>query len=113
MRLGDQSSSDQGFPLLHWFRLGTTAVLEGADSERDEFLSAVADTGILNSLWCKGDATEEYPTHGILRRAALVRSMLDEPEAALVLLSRLHEVTKGGGAQRVILRRCNWLLTQR
>ena len=50
--LGGVSASAQGFPLLHWFRLGAAAALAGAGDERDAFLEAVERAGALNWEWC-------------------------------------------------------------
>jgi hypothetical protein len=102
-RLGDESLFGQGFAILHWFRLGTTAALDGADQERDAFLGAVAEAGTLDLPWCKGQVTEEYPTHGILRRVALMRAMRGEAEAAITALGRLGEVTAVVRTIRVVL----------
>jgi hypothetical protein len=103
-RIGETRSGDQGFPLLHWLRIGATAVLNRVEEEQEKFLATIADSSILDSPWCRGEATTEYPVHGILRYAAITRTARDESTAALTLLTRLHELTRQGQTRRVILR---------
>jgi hypothetical protein len=100
--LGDQAKMVQGFALLHWLRLGVTAIMNGAAEESAGFLAAVTTSGLLEGPWCRGELTD-YPVHGILRRVAVVRAVRRETGAALSALERLGEILEGDPTERVVL----------
>ena len=86
----------QGFALLHWLRLGTACYLSGDKLEWEDFASALKQSKLLNSPWCKGEASDDYPTHGILRRVALITAIQGERNnAALGRLRNLDPIKKG------------------
>lgn len=82
----------QGFALLHWLRLGTTAFLSDDSSEWSEFSSALEQSRLLYTDWCHGKQSVEYPTLGILRRVALINIIWSRPDAALGRLRNLNPV---------------------
>ena len=89
--------------MLHWFRLGATAALDGTADERDAFLKGVESAEALDGAWCAGRVTDEYPTHGILRRAAVIRALRGEPAEAVAALRRLGEILAGDRGERLVL----------
>ena len=101
--LGRVSTVAQGFALLHWFRLGATAALDGAADERDAFLKGVESAEALDWAWCAGRVTDDYPTHGILRRVAVIRALRGEAEQAVAALRRLAEILAGDHGERLVL----------
>jgi hypothetical protein len=100
--LGGQAKMLQGFALLHWFRLGVDATVNGNDGERASFLAAVSASGLLEGPWCQGEPTD-YPVHGILRRVAVVRAVRRETDAALAALRRLDKILDSDPMERVVL----------
>src|SRR5262249_9646911 len=95
-RQGEVAPFVQGFALLHWLRLGATALLAGA-AEGGDFLKAAAG-GVLDWPWCKGEAGADYPAPGVLRRVAVVRAARGEPGPTLAALRRLGEMLRDGPA---------------
>lgn len=86
----------QGFALLHWLRLGTTAYLSADRSEWQQFEQSLQQSRLLNHPWCKGTQTDNYPTHGILWRVALINAIRREKDnAALARLRNLEPLKKG------------------
>ena len=77
-----------GFALLHWLRLGTMAYLSADDAEWTQFITALEQSQLLNSRWCRGKRSKNYPTHGILRRVALIQLIQEQPK--LTALNRLQ-----------------------
>ncbi len=82
----------QGFALLHWLRLGTTAFLANDSSEWSEFSNALQKSRLLNTDWCHGNQSVEYPTYGILRRVALINLIWYRFNTALGRLQNLDPV---------------------
>ena len=93
--LGEQSVVAEGFAHLHWFRLGVTACLDGSKDEADAFLAAVEKAGALDWRWSRADGPTDYPAHGILRRAAVIRGLRGEAGASIDLLRRLARLFVG------------------
>ncbi len=83
----------KGFALLHWLRLGTTAYLSDNISEWSEFESAWDKSGLFKSNWCQGRHSTHYPTHGILRRVALIRVIQNKPNPAMRRLQDLNPIS--------------------
>jgi hypothetical protein len=79
----------EGFPVLHWLRLGVAAVISG-DAESDEFLRAVSDIGVLKSAWATGKV-EDYPAHGIIRRVAVIHALQNHAPSAQNTLAVLQQ----------------------
>lgn len=65
----------QGFALLHWLRLGTIAYLDDNLAEWSQFIQAFKQAKLQYNLWCQGQQSDSYPTHGILRRVALIEAI--------------------------------------
>jgi hypothetical protein len=86
----------QGFALLHWLRLGTIAYLDNNHSEWQEFSIALKQFKLSNNLWCKGQQSTHYPTHGILRRIALIDAIEGKQDfVALGTLRNLTSIERG------------------
>lgn len=79
----------QGYALLHWLRLGTIAYLSGNNAEWVEFIAALLQQKLLNSSWCRGKS-RTYPTHGILRRVALIESIQGKTD--MTTLNKLRKL---------------------
>ena len=80
----------QGFALLHWLRLGTTAYLDNNLAEWSEFLKAFQQAKLQHNSWCQGKELDDYPTHGILRRMTLIEAI--EGKATIAALGRLRNL---------------------
>tara|TARA_R110002111_G_scaffold164386_1_gene230540 strand:- start:7865 stop:10099 length:2235 start_codon:yes stop_codon:yes gene_type:complete len=80
----------QGFTLLHWFRYGRAACLSSDHKKRDEFLSALYSSGVLNIDWCSGKSTT-YPSHGILRQLAVIRAYEGKRDKSISSLRQLQK----------------------
>ena len=80
----------QGFALLHWLRLGVTAYLSNCELEWSEFLNAWNQSKLIYNNWCQGKQSTHYPTHGILRRVALINEIQNRPDAAVGRLRKLN-----------------------
>lgn len=80
----DLAEFAQGFALLHWLRLGTIAYLSGDNQEWTEFATALKQSKLLNNAWCTGQQSTNYPTHGILRRVALIELIQGERNVAAI-----------------------------
>ena len=79
----------EGFPLLHWLRLGTAAVLAGNVQERDAFLQTAEEAALLGSAWAT-DGVQNYPAHGIIRRVAVLHAYRNRKRMALEVLDVLR-----------------------
>ena len=86
----------QGFALLNWLRLGTTAYLSNSDREWSEFNKALTKFKLLQNPWCTGKQYSNYPVHGILRRVALIESLQGNPlGTAFNVLRNLNLMHRG------------------
>jgi hypothetical protein len=101
--LAEVSPFAEGFAQLHWFRLGVTACLDGNQEEANAFLAAVEKSGALDWRWSRTDGPADYPAHGILRRAAVLRGLRGEAEPAVESLRRLAHLLSGEQARHVVL----------
>jgi hypothetical protein len=101
--LAEQSPFAEGFAQLHWFRLGVTACLDGNQEEANAFLAAVDHAGALDWRWSRADGPTDYPAHGILRRAAVLRGLRGEAELAVANLRRLAHLLSGKQAAHFVL----------
>ena len=90
IQIKELTARDRGWTILHWLRLGTTAYLSGNRSEWSEFLSVLKRSGLLNDSWCRGTESNYYPTHGILRRVALIE--LSQGKNRNVALGKLRSL---------------------
>ena len=85
----------QGFALLHWLRLGTISYSTD-NNEWTEFAKALKQSKLLNNPWCMGQQSNNYPTHGILRRVALIELIQGERNvAAIGRLRNLNPIEQG------------------
>jgi len=87
--LAEESPGAEGFLLLHWLRLGTAAIFAQDERERDAFVQAIEETPLLDSTWATG-GEQNYPAHGILRRAAVVHAYRNRKKRALDILDILR-----------------------
>jgi tetratricopeptide (TPR) repeat protein len=101
--LAEQSPFAEGFAQLHWFRLGETACLDGNQEEANAFLATVEHAGALDWRWSRADGPTDYPAHGILRRASVLRGLRGEAELALENLRRLAHLLSGKQAGHFVL----------
>jgi hypothetical protein len=83
----------QGFPLLHWVRLGATCMVdERADAgERTAFVEALRDSGLLRSPWCEKPGMG-YPAHGLRRLLARTHGAEGRGDDALGAIHRLRDL---------------------
>lgn len=88
----------QGFPFLHWTRLGGMAAARGNRRELEEFYTAYKAKRFANNQWVIGTASGDYPIHGILRRMAVVNAFNGDKTAANSLISRLRNITSDSDA---------------
>jgi hypothetical protein len=98
--LGESSEIAQGFAQLHWFRLGVTALLDGATEEGSGFLSAFRLARADHWPWSLGERGNDYPAHGILRRVAVIHAARGELGDATDALRRLAEMLSALGGRR-------------
>jgi hypothetical protein len=77
----------QGFALLHWCRLGVAACMSSTEDAAG-FRTALESSGLLTSPWCVGKVPG-YPTHGILRRVAVIHTLAGDADAAVHTLRLL------------------------
>ncbi len=91
----------QGFALLHWLRLGAAACLRGDETERESFVTALDESLMLASDWCRGEIAA-YPAHSILRYCAIVQAARGHTDESLATLQCLHELDPLG-AERLTL----------
>jgi tetratricopeptide (TPR) repeat protein len=105
--LAEQSPFAEGFAHLHWFRLGVTACLDGNQEDATAFLAAVEHTGALDWRWSRADGPADYPAHGILRRAAVLRGLRSEADLAVENLRRLAHLLSGKQAGHFVLQTVN------
>ena len=101
--LGESPSIDQGFAQIHWFRLGVTALLDGAEDEGSAFLTAVREARALSWPWSLGERGDEYPAHGILRRVAVIHAAAGEVGRVNETLRRLTRILAVAQGKRVPL----------
>lgn len=101
--LNEPSPLAAGFAQLHWFRLGVAACLKTDQAESAAFLSAVDQTGALDWPWSRLDGPADYPVHGILRRAAVIRALRGEAGPATECLRRLAAILAVKLSDRVVL----------
>lgn len=101
--LGESPSIDQGFAQIHWFRLGVTALLDGAEDEGSAFLMAVREARALSWPWSLGERGDEYPAHGILRRVAVIHAAAGEVGRVNETLRRLTRILAVAQGERVPL----------
>lgn len=80
---------DQGFPLLHWLRLGSSALLSRDAASAKPFLEALSDSRLIRSPWISGGAPMEYPAHGVRRQAAVLLAAQGLSGDAVTLLRGL------------------------
>ncbi len=99
---GKQAPFSEGFALLHWLRLGQACCQSDASAERDAFLAALTESGLLESAWAQGQYSS-YPAHGILRRVAVIQAYLDHTRKAKDALHLLaHKLDPIGKRQLVL-----------
>jgi len=91
----DAAGVGQGFAILHWFRIGASALLSGNADEAGDFLQAIRDGNTLHTPWCLGEIPQ-YPAHGILRRITIVHAGNANRDQALAALQMLRALA---GAQ--------------
>jgi hypothetical protein len=98
-----EDAVQQGFALMHWLRLGSAALLAGADAEADakQFWDAWERSGLANQGWCTGKCTD-YPAHSILRRLASACAARGLYGRALAALAALRELGPMIGGQNVL-----------
>ncbi len=84
----------QGFALLHWLRLGATALASKSGVEGAGFIEAWRSTKLHTSPWCAGDH-RSYPSHGVRRYLALVHVRLGDHAAAQSVLGSLWQLHAG------------------
>lgn len=87
VRIREIEGHPQGFALLHWLRLGVMAAVENEGNCHD-FLEALTASRLLELPWCTREPAD-YPSHGILRRVAVIQALLGERRAAAGTLKRL------------------------
>lgn len=78
----------QGFPLLHWWRIGAQALLAGDEAEASDFLKALEHSGLRRNAWCHGQISS-FPAHGILRFVATVEGYGPDPQQSVSAVDRL------------------------
>lgn len=83
---------NQGFPLLHWTRLGGMAAVNGDRSEVQSFVAALKSNKLTNNQWIIGTVDAGYPLHGILRRMAAVKVFHGDQSGANACISRLRNI---------------------
>ena len=83
--------SEQGFPLLHWTRIGGMAAAADKQSELAAFHSALKSAGLTHSPWSRGEI-EYYPAHGILRRLAGAHAGVGENAKVIETLRILRDL---------------------
>ena len=88
-RIGELGGFSQGFALLHWLRLGTTAYLATDNTEWTQFIASLEQSKLLNGRWCRGKRSKNYPTHGILRRVSIIQLIQQQQLTALKRLQTL------------------------
>ncbi|MDA7861480.1 hypothetical protein N9B22_00265 [bacterium] len=88
----------QGFPFLHWTRLGGMAASQGDRQELKEFYTAFKSKRFANNQWVIGTASGDYPIHGILRRMAVVNAFNGDKSAANAIISRLRNIVSNSEA---------------
>jgi hypothetical protein len=81
----------QGFPLLHWLRLGVYELTAGRTAGSD-FPTALTRSGLLSSPWALADGLP-YPAHGVRRQIALFHAVSRDEHAALSALGHLRALT--------------------
>ncbi len=84
--------NSQGFPLLHWTRIGGLAALENDSYEMESFNAAFKSHKFTNNAWIIGTASNQYPAHGILRRIATVKAFNGDLSGANATISRLRNI---------------------
>lgn len=70
-RIMDLELPAQGFPLLHWTRIGRIAANRGAEDEVAAAAEALLQHPILDSAWVS-EENRYYPAHGIRRNLATI-----------------------------------------
>ena len=91
-RIAGLELEQQGFPLLHWTRLGGMAASVGDRDELKEFITALKAHKLTNNQWIIGTASNEYPAHGILRRMAVVKAFNGDQTGMVSAISRLRNI---------------------
>lgn len=90
----------QGFPLLHWLRLGRAgAMLAG---EREEFFAALKVHKTFSSPWLTG-GFDDYPVHGILRQAAVIHALQGLVSEVMGSLTHLRRASSGLVLSTIVL----------
>ncbi len=84
---------EQGFPLLHWTRIGGMAAVAGDADEFQDFAAAWRTSRFDQSNWLDGEIAF-YPTHGILRRLACIYAALGDDAKVIETLRSLRSVVK-------------------
>lgn len=79
--------------MLHWTRIGGLAAAKGDNVELSDFFTAWKNTGLEKSDWMTGN-TNYYPTHGILRRMAMVYAACQEPARVTEVLRLLRALVQ-------------------
>jgi hypothetical protein len=78
----------QGFPLLHWLRLGTAAHVAGDAAEAQAFLAAFEAHDWRGSDWCHGKL-DRAPNWAIMLHLAVLEAALGDVNRSSALLRRL------------------------
>lgn len=78
----------QGFPLLHWLRIGAEALFAAEKAEAKEFLDALNGSGLRRNAWCEGEVSS-FPAHGILRYLATADAGNRDLSQSLYAVNRL------------------------
>lgn len=99
--IGSLPPPRQGFPLLHWLRLGSVACLDGPADEREAFGSALDAARVADSEWVTADG-RDYPAHGIRRYLATILAARRRFDAALSVLGRLRALRPEAAAEAIL-----------
>ena len=68
------------------------AAASGDREELKSFVSALKSQKLTNNQWLIGTASDHYPTHGILRRMAVVKAFNGDQAGSVCCLSRLRNI---------------------
>ncbi len=87
--MSESAPGSEGFPLLHWLRLGI-AEFVWPQNDTDRFETLVESAGTFNSGWIDG-TFPNYPAHGIRRRLAFLLASQNRQKQAQQILHKFSE----------------------
>ncbi|MEI6807633.1 MAG: hypothetical protein WCN95_02840 [bacterium] len=92
----------EGFPLLHWMRLGVAEHETPGAPHYDEFIRAFNKDNFEETNWCRGQKAY-YPAHGILRLLCRIKVFAGDQNGANRILEALNRLIVQARSVPVVL----------